>query len=80
MNETITLERVTSMALRLKPVEQVKLVEKLMLALEETLEDQETPQESLAAWRGIYEGLSQDEVRTIENIVRDRSTFMEQDD
>jgi hemoglobin-like flavoprotein len=78
MNETVTLERVTSLALRLKPIDQAKLVENLMKALEEKLAAEESVEDSLAAWHNVYGELPEEDIRAIENIVRDRTNFMKQ--
>jgi hypothetical protein len=79
MSETMTLENVTAQALTLRPVEKVRLVERLMNVLEQELAVRETPNVSLAAWHQVYADLPEEDIVEVERIVTDRSHFMRQE-
>jgi hypothetical protein len=76
--EAITLDSVTTLALRLRPVEQIKLVERLMGVLERELQARETPETALKAWQQVYAGLSEKDITEIESLAIDRRNFMRQ--
>ncbi len=79
MSETITLESVTTLALSLRPVEKVRLVERLMSVLEQELVTRQTRDVSLAAWQQVYADLSEEDIAEVERIATDRSHFMRQE-
>jgi hypothetical protein len=78
VSETVALEKVTALARRLPPLDQIRLIEQLMPAIEREFMSLESPNESLAAWRQIYAGLSEEDVAIVEQIATDRSNFMRQ--
>ena len=49
MNETVALEKVTALARRLPPLDQIRLIEQLMPTIEREFMALESPDESLAA-------------------------------
>ncbi len=79
MTETITLESVMTLALALRPVEKVRLVERLMSVLEQELVTQQPQGASLSAWQQVYADLSEEDIAEIERIATDRTDFMRQE-
>ncbi|MBN1976012.1 MAG: hypothetical protein JW918_01315 [Anaerolineae bacterium] len=78
MNETVALEKVTALARRLPPLDQIRLIEQLMPTIEREFMSLESPDESLAAWQQVYAELSEEDIATVEQIATDRSDFMRQ--
>lgn len=63
----------------LTPLEALNLPERQQLTIVILLPATEGPDEGLKAWQQVYEGLSEQEVADIEDIVLDRSHFMRQE-
>ena len=63
----------------LKPLEALDLSEHQWVRL--TIHDatEESPDEQLDAWQGVYDGLTDEEVAQIEALAIDRSHFMQQE-
>lgn len=78
MSETVALEKVTALAWRLPPLDQIRLIEQLMPTIEREFMALESPDESLAAWRQVYAELSEEDIAVVEQIATDRSNFMRQ--
>jgi predicted DNA-binding antitoxin AbrB/MazE fold protein len=63
----------------LKPLEALDLPEhqRVRITIHEPAE--ESPDETLDAWQGVYDGLTDEEIARIEAIAFDRSHFMRQE-
>jgi predicted DNA-binding antitoxin AbrB/MazE fold protein len=60
----------------LKPLESVDLPEHQRVKVTIEVPPARSPEEVLAGWRSVYDGLSADEIDEIERIALDRSHFL----
>lgn len=77
--DTAKLEELASQVRLLSPVDKVRLIERIMPALEQELMTPQSTQDNLSAWAEVYAGLSDKEIMEVERLSLDRSHFMKQD-
>jgi predicted DNA-binding antitoxin AbrB/MazE fold protein len=77
------MERVLEVVYRdgvFRPLEPPGLFDGQMMMITLHLPSEEQPDEALAAWQRVYDGLSEADLTEVEAVALDRSHFMTQED